>query len=247
MKNTRFLSIILCFFGVFAQCQGLAKPSVKVGYFELAPHGLRDKTGAAIDYFNMIAKELDWDVTFVPTPLARMMSTDESDAILYLGKNPEREKKFVFSDLPLLQMQGGIAVSKSNALNKVTSAKDLLQLSIGAWLAGYRSPLMQNKDLNLVDYPGEAVSKRALQMIAKGRLDAFYCPEIISLNHTIQKSELNGKLKVLQLPEPPTGLYIVFSKKFPEARIREFNIAHAKIEKKIPYKSFLKGYLAVKK
>lgn len=224
-----------------------AEPALKVGYFELPPHGNSDGTGAAIDYFQLVANELHWKASFVVIPLARMMLTDEVDVILYVGKTSEREKKFVYTDKPIMNMQGAIALATKNPLHKIQNANDLKKMTIGAWQGGYRSELMQTSGLKIENYPGEAVSQRALRMIATSRLDAFYNPEETSLIYSIQKNHLSDQLKVLQLPEKPTGLYVAFSKKAPSQLIVQFNQAHAKIEKQKPYKDVLNQYLLKRK
>lgn len=245
MKSAIFAIILFILAAPLTWAQ--SKPVIKMGYFELAPHGLNDKSGSAIDYMKLIAEELNWDVRFTMTPLARMMLTDELDGVLYIGKNAEREKKFNYTRYPLLQMQGAIAVAKKSSLTKIKSAKDLLPLTIGIWKEGYRSEVMRTEGLKTEPYPGGAVSRRALQMIANGRLDSFYCPEDISLQYTIDKIKLNDQLKVLPLPEPTTGLYVAFSKRIPIKMIEEFDAAHAKVAKKIAYKDFIKPYLKIKK
>lgn len=234
---------LILFLILFVPLVGMAQTSLKIGYFELPPHGNADGSGAAVDYFRAIAKELNWKVSFVAIPLARMMLTDEVDVILYVGKTPEREKKFIYTEKPIMNMQGAIAVSTKNSLNRIQSASDLQKMKIGAWQGGYRSDLMQTSGLKIENYPGEAVSERALRMIASSRLDAFYNPEETSLIYSIQQIHLSDQLKVLKLPERATGLYVAFSKRVSPEFIELFNKAHTKVEKQKPYKDVLNQYL----
>lgn len=213
-----------------------------MGYFGLAPYGFENKTGAALDYFNLIADELNWKVTYKLVPLARMMATDEVDIILYLAKNKEREEKFLFAEKPLLMMQGALIATKSLKLSQIKDVNDIKPLTIGAWNSGYRSEIMKTPGLKLVTESGATIEDRVLQMVASGHHDAFYSPEIIALQFAMDKSSFADKLKILPLPEPPVPLFVAFSKRMTAETIKEFNDGFAKIEKKIVYKDFLETY-----
>ncbi|MGZ5280067.1 MAG: substrate-binding periplasmic protein, partial [Pseudobdellovibrionaceae bacterium] len=154
------LSIVSFAFIALMGPQLHAKSELVVGYFGLAPHGFENDQGAAVEYFKLIARKLNWTVRFELLPLARMMATDRVDIVLYLGKNEEREKHFVFSERPLMQMQGAIAISSQHALNRIRNISDIKSLKIGVWSRGFKSEMMRTEGLSLTEETGAAIEER---------------------------------------------------------------------------------------
>lgn len=224
-----------------------AVPTLTVGFFDLPPHAVTVNgqiRGAAIDYFQLIAKEMRVTPRFIKLPLARLLQDERVDVVLFLGKNRERERMLVFAQQPLLHMVGGIAVRNDSPLARVDISDDLLGLTIGVWDAGYRGRLMRDARLKLYPMPSDSLSERGPQMVVLKRLDAFYNPELRSLQDEVLRLGLESQIRVLTLPSGDDALYTAFSKAAaPKYRAR-FDRAYAAVQKRVRYDVFLMRYLA---
>ncbi|WP_161631552.1 substrate-binding periplasmic protein [Rhodoferax saidenbachensis] len=228
-----------------------APVTLVVGFFDLLPHATTARggqaQGAAIDYFNLIAKEMGVSVRYTQLPMARLLLDPKVDMVLYMGKNPERLLKFDFPRQPLMKMEGGVAVDTNSPLTRIDTADDLLNLTIGVWDAGYRGALMRDTRLTLYSMPIEALAQRGLQMVVTKRLDGFYNPDIHSLRHQIKNLGLQDQVRVVSLPLAEDGLYSAFVKASAPRYLATFEKAYAKVNKKMSYEAFLAKYLAQEK
>ncbi len=153
--------ILLIIVGIFLISSAVEAKSFKVGYFKLEPHAMPGNQGAAVEYFKIIAKKMNLlDISFVDLPLTRLLAGLESgelDIILLLGKNPEREAKFIFPQEALFKMQPSLAVKSAQAIRDIKSVRDIFSLRIGIWQGGYYSPMMKDNRLKLEPMSGDDV------------------------------------------------------------------------------------------
>lgn len=215
---------------------------ITVGYFTLNPHGF-DDTGAAVEYFRTLCKENNIQVIFKKTPLPRIIHDSKADVILYLAKTPEREKIFDYSENIWLPIEGAMAFNRKAQINEIVSIDDLKKYKIGAWKAGYRSPMLKNSGLKIEETTGDAVEERILKMIAVNRLDAFYSPEFTTLKYSIEKLGYSDILKVLKLPEPPMPLFLAYSKKIDPKIKKKLEAIFSEKQKKEPYIKYFENYI----
>ena len=229
MRNN-IIMIIIGSFSIlaFLGCEPLIRGTIvkaeaisfRVGFFNLVPHAIigkkTDHTGAAIEYFKLIAKKMRLsNVTFESSPLARLLhklEKGEIDVALLLGKNPERASKFIYPKAPFFNMQPAIAVASSHRLKKIESIQDIIPMKIGAWAKGYHSPMIRDKRLQIKPLHGDNVIVQSFERILVGRVDAFYSPDAYSLKFEAKGSNYLKDIRILLLPEPSVGLYSVFSK-----------------------------------
>ncbi len=229
--------------GFAAQEEGAA---IKVGFFELLPHAAKKDgvcVGAAVNYFNLIAREMGVIPEFVQLPLASLLRIPSIDMILFMGKTPERQKGFVFSRRQLLRMRGGIAVRRDSPLESVKTAGDLIGLALGAWEVGYRSELMSDPRLHLHLIHGEMIVTRALQMVVGKRIDGFYDPDGSSLRHAIKNLQLEAEFRVVDLPLGSDYLYMAFTPAGTKKYYDQFEKAFTQVHSTLSYVKHLKAYL----
>ena len=196
-----------------------ARP-IRIGYFTVAPHAMPGPhniaRGVAVEYFKLVAREMQLaKMDFILLPLGRLqleLANNRIDMALLMAKNAERAEKFVYPKQPFCVTKPSIAVIASNPLQRVTSINDLLPLSFHEMLSNFRTPIMQDPRLNIEPLTGNDFTRRCYAMIVAGRIDACYLPDHYPIQFEALRKEFRSEIKVLYLPDPPIGLYSVFSK-----------------------------------
>ncbi len=194
-----------------------AQQTIKVGYFEnqpwIIPQEGKDPTGAAVDFWQtIIAPAMKIKTVWVgPMPMLRMLddlSKGNIDAVLILGKNPEREKLFLYPSTPCMYMRAGLALLKDNPLTKIESKEDLAGMRIG-YVAGAIIPDIMKSDKITIDNISTAnwEQDNFVKMVNK-RVDAVGNLNIESL--IFQAGKSGYSFKFLTLPIAPNPIYTVF-------------------------------------
>jgi ABC-type amino acid transport substrate-binding protein len=211
--------------------------SIEVGYFLLPPLVMEtpdgSAAGAAVSLFRKLADEMGVEtITLRPYPLKRLLRSLQQgavDAALTLGRNPDRAEKFVYPETPYFEMQSALVVSRDHPLTEIHSSKDLRGLRIGVFADGFLTPLLQETELDREPITDSDVVGRALEMVNAGHLDAFFSPNETSVEFRIQQGGLEDRLRIVRLPEPPTGLYTVFSRPGAERFLERYQAAFKKL------------------
>lgn len=196
-----------------------ARP-LRIGYFKVAPHAMPGPQdvpqGVAVEYFKLVAREMQaTEIEFILLPLGRLLLDLESNRIdmaLLLAKNDERARKFVYPEQAFCVTKPSIAVHAANPLEKVRSVEDLLPLTFHETPANYHTTIMQDPRLRIEPLSGDNFTRRCYAMIVAGRVDACYQPDHYPIQFEAVREEFVSHVKVLYLPDPPIGLYSVFSK-----------------------------------
>lgn len=234
-------------------CSNLYAETLKVGFFDLPPHSIQDPAavahGAAVDYFKQISSRMGiHDVEFIQYPLPRlilMLEQERIDVALLLAKSPERINRFYFAKSPLFSAQPVLAVRETEPLDSIESAKDLLPLKIGVWQKGYQPVLLKNSGQSLQSLTGNQVVSKGVGMVLAGRIDGFYFPDAYALDYEIERSQLQGKIKILRMPEPELAFYTVFSKSAGERYSNRYEQAFSAQQAEAPYATYLLPALPV--
>jgi len=219
-----------------------AKP-LRVGYFTVAPHAMPGPQGTpqgvAVEYFRFVAQEMQLEaIEFIMLPLNRLLQDLEKnhiDMALLLARNAERVEKFVYPEKAFCVTKPSIAVSVSNPLQKVTSIEDLLPLSFHETPGNYHTAVMQDPRLRIEPLAGEDFTRRCYAMIVAGRIDACYQPDHYPIQFEAMREAFVSKVKVLYLPDPPTGLYSVFSKASAPLYLQRYEKALAAVKQRHAY------------
>lgn len=227
-----------------------AAEPLKVGYFRLLPHSDfphgNPSTGKAFIYFDRISKKMGVEYKAQEYPLPRLLTlldSGEVDMALFLAKDSERSRRFVYPKDSFFSMTPSLAFRRDHPLKAITRVEDLLPLKIGVWTHGFNSPIMKNKALQLVGLTGPDVVQRNLVKVENGRLDAFYSPDDTNILFEIKRLNMEQKLKVLALPNEQVHLYSPFSKKAAGKYLEKYERALAEVEKEVTYDQFLRSLL----
>lgn len=115
--------------------------NIRMGYFELRPHMYKSKTtgrpaGAAITFFEKIARTMGCDVTWVgPLPHARLVSYLKKGELIdgdpIMSFTADREKYLYFPETPFYLAKPNFLVRKDHPLIKIDSAEDVKGFVVG--------------------------------------------------------------------------------------------------------------------
>lgn len=220
--------------------------SLRVGYFDLPPHtpiaGQADSQGAAIAYFDRIAARMQLDeVSYQGYPLPRllmMLERGQLDMALILAKTPEREGYLAYPAQPFVVVQPVLLVPQLHPLQRVDSVEQLLSLRLGAWQDGYRSPMLRDPRLQLQTLTSSNVVRQSLEMIAGGRLEAFYHPDDLAVRYQLQQLQMQARIRLLPLPEQEMPLYSAFSRPAASVYLQRYERAQAEVAAQQGYGAF---------
>ena len=231
-----------------------ARP-IRIGYFAVAPHAMPGPQsipqGIAAEYFKRVAREMQLEeMEFILLPLGRLLqdlANNRIDMALLLAKNPERAAKFVYPQYPFCVTKPSIAVSAANPLPKITSVNDLLHLSFYERPANYRTTIMQDPRLRIEPLTGSDFTRRCYAMIVAGRVDACYQPDHYPFQFEATRKEFLSQVNILYLPDPPIGLYSVFSKVGARRYLESYEKALAVVQQRCSYGEVFEQFITAYK
>jgi ABC-type amino acid transport substrate-binding protein len=227
-----------------------ARP-LRVGYFKVAPHAMPAPQGTphgvAVEYFRFVAREMQLDeIEFTILPLGRLLLDLENNRIdmaLLLARNAERMEKFVYPEKAFCVTKPSIAVDASNPLAKVKSVEDLLPLTFHETPGNYHTTIMQDPRLKIEPLNGDNFTRRCYAMIVAGRVDACYQPDHYPIQFEAVREEFISKVRVLYLPDPPIGLYSVFSKASAPLYLKRYEKALAAVQQRHSYGAIFEHFI----
>lgn len=227
-----------------------AKP-LRVGYFKVAPHAMPGPQeipqGIAVEYFKLIAREMQLtEIDFILLPLNRLLvelDNNRIDMALLLARNDERAAKFVYPAEAFCVTKPSIAVRASNPLQKVTSIEDLLPLSFHETPENYRAHTMRDERLQIEPLNGDNFTRRCYGMIMAGRIDACYQPDHYPIQFEAVREEFASGIKILYLPDPPIGLYSVFSKAGAGRYLKAYEAALSVVKQQQSYGAIFEKFI----
>lgn len=169
-------------------------------------------TGYDVEVITEAAKRAGLKINFVPTPWDSMFLGLESkkyDIVAnQIGKNPDREKKYLFSESYLIS---GAQLIVKDTNKKITSLNDLKGKKVGTSVGSNYNKLLtefdKNKEINLVYYDGDVT--QVFQDISLGRIDATV-NDRLTIGENVKKLGLKVKTVGKPLNEVPS--FFVFRK-----------------------------------
>ena len=184
--------------------------------------------GICVDILKAIDKEAGLDINisgydyFIPARRYKvMLEKGQLDLMCGLSKNPEREKKFKYIDIPLYQVKH-LLVSRKELDLQIKSIDDvhnnrLLVLSIhGTGTAKYGKRIFGD---NLYS-SGINNPEVLLKMLISNRGDLAYYHNL-GLLHQIKKSHLSGKVIIHPVVPREYSHYLVMSREVPQDIVGE--------------------------
>lgn len=153
-------------------------------------------TGYDVEVVREVARRAGFEAKFVPTPWDSMFLGLESkkfDLVAnQIAKNPERQRKYLFSDDYLIS--GAQIIVKANRSGTFASLADLKGLKVGTGVGSNYAKLLEehnaknpNAAMRIETYDGDVTT--VLQDIAAGRLDATV-NDRLTVGYAAQKLKL---------------------------------------------------------
>jgi len=229
---------------------------IRMAYFQHKPHQyLDEKTGkpkgAAIFYFEKIAAKMGCSVEWIgPLPLVRLMKYLEQgknapqifDGVALMIKTTEFESFLYFGDRPSHLSQSVFVVREDSALNKIGSIDDVKGYRLGFHI-GSKPPefVVKNIDMFKVEnLAGEERIENSIAKLRKNRIDAIIDLNPWTIPFVAKELNMEHKIKVLDLPEPPQPIFTAFSKNSlkGEILVKKYNEAMKALQ--IDYNQLLK-------
>lgn len=174
-------------------------------------------TGYDVEVVKAIDKQLDgYKIKLVASPWDSIFLSLESNKIQFIAdeiaKNPDREKKYLFSDESYFSAQSVIIVKKGRT--DIKTLKDLEGLKVAASVGDSYTQLLEayNKEHGnkiILKYNQTGSSTDNLQDVANGRVDA-YVNDPVMTNATIKKEGL--QVEVVGEPIQSDNIALVFNK-----------------------------------
>ncbi len=223
--------------------------TLKVGYFDLPPHvssNTAAKSSAAIQYFDQIAAEMGVQVNYQAYPLTQLLQlleTGQLDAILFLARNPAREKIFSYPQQPIISTQPIFVVSQLSSLQKITDITSEHGLKIGVWKGGYFSRTLANCSNQLIRMGGANVAAKGLDSVVKGHVDAFYSPDRYSMEYQAKKYKKRKLIRIIPNTSETIDLYTTFSTQAGAVYLKSYEAALRKVKAQQSYETLLDKFI----
>lgn len=203
--------------------------TIRMGYFPLPPHayivkGKEKPQGASIVYFEMLASRMGYDIEWIgPLPLPRLImylakgmgkNTEKLDGTIHFPKNDEMQKILYYPDQAYYQMQAIFVVKADNPLAEIRSINDIRGYRVGLLQVPVPGRfILENQDeLHLERIPGVKWGEQNLKKLLTNRVDAVYDLNQYSVPFEAIRLQIDEHIKVLSLPEPTMGAYVMFAK-----------------------------------
>jgi hypothetical protein len=114
-------------------------------------------------------------------------------------------------------------------------------LTINESAGAYRSPFIRDQRLTIEPLYGTEFTSRCFTKLVTGRIDACYQPDHYPLEFEANKGIHQSKLRILTLPEPPVGLYSVFSKESSKKYLTKYETALGQVKQELLYEELFQA------
>lgn len=203
-----------------------SKETITMGFFNLPPFQYKDThtknpKGYFITNFEEAALKMGYQVKWLgPLPLPRLgdylKDGREIDGAVGFPKLAEFEPYMYFSKEPVLIGKPTLFVIHDSPLLKLKTINEIRGYRIGTFksISNTYSPLIdKNRDaLTLEEIGTDSWIEQNLMKLKSGRIDAIYDRQEYSVPFVAQQTKNNIILRSVSIPDPPSLLYIVFSK-----------------------------------
>lgn len=254
MKNARYLVLfILVLVMALVSAPTTFAKELKIGYFVLSPHGIREQNGtavgSAVDWFNRyIAPEMNDTFVWVarPLPVPRLLDSLKKgtvDAAILFAKNAERAEYLYYPQKPYLESVNALLVKKDFRYDKIDSLSQVKNIKIGYGAGAFIPPPVKAANLNFDLVAAVNFYEVNIKKLLAGRIDALFDPQDTVLEYAALTYKVVDQTKVISLPGGLIGSYTVFSKKSTSPNVvQQYDRALEKAMAKMPYVEFVKTW-----
>lgn len=221
-------------FSLLISCIFPSQAVITVGYFDLAPYTNNDRghEGPALQHFRKIATAMQVEVQFYAYPLPRLLKllqNNELDAALLLGKTTERSAFLFYPQQPFIMTQPALLLRSGPQVPSLSALAADSKLQLAYWQAGHHGSWFGGAKARRLAITGDDVAERGIDMVASGKVDAFYTADIRALQYLLDLRPTPHNLQILPIPEQ-VGLYTVFSKRGAESLLMRYEAALQQVQ-----------------
>jgi len=218
----------------------LEQQIVRMGYFKIKPHlyksdGNEKPSGAAIDYFEKVANEMNYEVEWIgPLAFPRMIVMGETGQIDGLMTLTDWAKdKFLYPDEPAFKVSSVFVFRSDTQVKHINSINDVKGRSVG-WIPSAppsQFVINHSDELDVIYSTKRNWIETYLTRLIAGRIDTLHDLNEFTYLYVAETLNAADKIKVIKLPEPSQDAYIVFSKNTKHAGelLRKYNEAVKKL------------------
>jgi ABC-type amino acid transport substrate-binding protein len=224
MKYNRLIGLLVV--GIFQiSVLTAGAETIRMGYFEIRPHMYKSEVtgraaGAAVTYLEMVAKKMGCNVSWIgPLPHARLVQYlkkgEKIDGDPIMSMNSERQKFLFYPSTPFYLAKPNFIVTRNNFLKKIDSVDDVKGYVIGQFNKAANSKfVIENESFFKFQIisAGSMLFEQQIKKLILGRIDAIHTLDEYTLMYEAKRLNLDEKVRILFLPEPPIPFFTVFCK-----------------------------------
>lgn len=201
--------------------------------FFYKPNG-KEITGICIDIMREIERiepdiKFSGDQTFLPLKrIEEEVKNGNLDCFVGFIKNQEREKNYIYIDIPIYYVRD-VLISRKNDNLKINKMEDIKKIDDNLILMVLG--VGQTSKLKILGYnidDGGKSLEANLEKLLQGRGRFMYQSEI-EVMQTIEEMGVKGDVKIQLFSTEKSGRYIAFSKKTPKEKIEKVKKALEKL------------------
>jgi len=230
IKNTGYC-FALFFFSFTASAQ-----SLRIGFIDYPPHISFDvalEKNPLYQYINSVLLPLGFDIEYVKLPRERAsieLIRGRLDMLLPTSIENQTLKTLA---LPIFHSVPGLCFKKENFIPILSASHRFDDLTIGVPYGSALVLTLSHSSANIIELKGENAISRGIEMIQRGRFDAFYHPSPITVYH--RKNPLYKEVACSYFHGYSTPIYIAVTETMPE---EIFNLINNAYQKAIVKKSY---------
>ncbi len=228
---------------------------VTLGFFDAKPHIMYDKSaqkvhGALVTFLSMyMAPEMGITFRWTEHPFnvarqLKMIEEGRLDGAALLVWSEDRAKRVSYTRKPFAWIRSVISVKQENPLVRVTSPGDLSAMRIGSASGTFITEFMRDPAIKLIPVFTPEPNSQNLKKLMSGRLDAVYIQDKSAMLSELRDAALEGLVRVIELPVPPSPVHVVFGKAH-QRLVRRYDKAFDRIKGTQVYRLLLARYMDV--
>lgn len=161
---------------------------------------------------------------------------------LILAKNEQRLQLLVYPQNPFFVTRPALAL-RPGLTSELQNFMRQPDYSIVLWQQGYQTAQLNNFAGRTINLTGDNIPARAVEMLRKKRADAFYGPDLYSLQYELQRYDLNNQLKILPFSDEIQPLYSAVSSQGAAQHLQAYEQALSAQQANFSYLHYLQLHL----
>jgi len=213
--------------------------SLRIGFIDYPPHISFDvalEKKPLYQYMNSVLLPIGFDTEYVKLPRERAaieLFKGRIDILLPVSLDDSTLKTLTS---PIFHSVPGLCFKKENFIPILSAAHRFNELTIGVPLGIPLVLTLTNSSAKIIPLKGENAISRGIEMIQRGRFDAFYHPSPSKVYH--RKNPFYKEVACSYFHGYSTPIYVAVSKSMPTQKFNLINNAYQKALVKKSYEYY---------